>query len=154
MEYVIMTLLVVFDQWSKIAIQNNPSMHGHVKVIDSFLYITYVKNYGAAWSMLDGKVMFLVGVSLVELAVLVYVMYKFKKEKQTLAKWSIVLMIAGAIGNLIDRIQLGYVRDFIATYPFGYAFPIFNVADVCLSVGVILLAIIMLKEDTSTKKEK
>lgn len=154
MEYVMMALLVVIDQWSKIWIQNTPSMHGHVEVIPNFLYITYVKNTGAAWSILEGKQMFLVIISVLEIILLVYFMLKFKKKNETIAKWSIVLMIAGAIGNLIDRMMLGYVRDFVSTYPFGYAFPVFNIADVCLTVGVILLAIYILIEDSKDEKKE
>ncbi len=56
-------------------------------------------------------------------------------------------MIGGAAGNMIDRIWLGYVRDFFDFYPFGYNFPVFNVADIALTIGVIMLILASLKED-------
>lgn len=102
--------------------------------------ITYVQNTGAAWSILEGKMLFFYLVSII--AVIAMVLYfKSLKENQYLSKIGIVLMISGTLGNFIDRLTLGYVRDFLDFIIFGYDFPIFNIADMCLcfGIGIILL---------------
>ena len=78
-------------------------------------------------------------------------MQKAKKEHLKLSKTALAMMIAGAAGNLIDRLMLNYVRDFLHFYPFGYDFPVFNVADCALTIGVILLIIGMLKGEGEEK---
>ena len=154
MELAIIIMTIILDQISKYWIQINPSLHSHIEIIPNFLYITYVKNTGAAWSMLSNQTLFLIIISIIETIVLIYFLVKYMKKKgkeNLLYRISLSLMIGGAIGNLIDRIQLGYVRDFIDTYPFGYNFPVFNIADSALSIGVVLLIIQFLLEE---RKEK
>ena len=152
MELIIILSVIILDQISKYWIQMNPSLHTHIEIIPNFLYITYVKNTGAAWSMLSNQTVFLIIISIIETIILIYFLIKCKKNKDSkLYLISLSLMIGGAIGNLIDRIQFGFVRDFIDTYPFGYNFPVFNIADSALTIGVILLLIQFVLEE---RKEK
>ncbi len=152
MYYLIMIVVFILDQASKYYIQYTPSLHGQIELIPHFLYITYVKNTGVAWSMLSGKRIFLIIIGVIETAVLIYFFLKMKKEKKKVYCIALALMIAGAIGNLYDRCLLGYVRDFIDTYPFGYNFPVFNIADSALCIGVGILLIVMLIEERNEKK--
>ena len=152
MELGIIAIVFILDQITKYWIQNTPAMHTHIEVIKNFLYITYVKNTGAAWSMLENQTVFLIVIAVIETIILIYFLLKVRKDKSKLLYTiALSLMIGGAIGNLYDRIQFGFVRDFIDTYPFGYNFPVFNIADSALTIGVILVLIQMFLEE---RKEK
>jgi signal peptidase II len=114
-------------------------------VITNFFYLTNVNNYGAAWSILNGNRLFLIVVSLVALAII----YKYFIEKEKLNSTKVILfslLFGGIIGNLYDRIFLGYVVDYIGFIIFGYKFPIFNLADTFIVVSVILISFLILKE--------
>ena len=99
-------------------------------------------NTGAAWGIFSGKVWQLVGVSAIMIVGL-FVFNHFVKNKNTFYNISFGLIIGGALGNMFDRITLGYVRDFIFL-DFIPKFPIFNIADSCLCVGAIMLAVFVL----------
>lgn len=141
MIWILIVLLIVADQVTKALIAASPEQFGNLEVIHDFFYITYVKNTGAAWSMLAGQRVFLSLLAAVAILVMIFYMNKMLKEDNKLSAFALALMIAGAAGNLIDRLMFGYVRDFLNFYIFGYDFPVFNVADICLSVGVFLLII-------------
>ena len=141
MIWILIVLLIVADQGTKALIAASPEQFGNLEVIHDFFYITYVKNTGAAWSMLAGQRVFLSLLAAVAILVMIFYMNKMLKEDNKLSAFALALMIAGAAGNLIDRLMFGYVRDFLNFYIFGYDFPVFNVADICLSVGVFLLII-------------
>lgn len=114
--------------------------------LTSFLYITYVKNIGAAFSMLKGNVFFLIIISFIALNILFH--FYNKENKISKIKYvSYCLLIGGIIGNLIDRIFYNSVIDYIGVIIFKYHFPIFNFADICIVIGCILLFILSLKED-------
>ena len=114
------------------------------EIIQNFFYFTYSHNYGAAWGMLQGKLTFFYGISFLAAIGIVYSFIE-SKPYQKLTRFGLVVFFSGMIGNLIDRVTLGYVRDFIDFIIFGYDFPIFNIADiaVCLGVGFIVLDIII-----------
>lgn len=152
MYYFIILVVFLFDQVSKYYIQVTPALHGSIEIIPKFLYITYCKNTGIAWSMLSGKRLFLIVVGLIEIGVLIYFFIEKMKTKDKWYCFSLALMIGGAVGNLYDRCVLGYVRDFIDTYPFGYNFPVFNIADAALCIGVGIILILMLLEERNEKK--
>lgn len=149
MEWLLIALLIAADQVSKALISSNPSAYANIEVIRDFFYITYVKNTGAAWSMMAGQRALLSVIAAVAIGVMLLYMQKAKRKKEHLTVLALALMAAGAAGNLIDRLLLGYVRDFLNFYIFGYDFPVFNVADICLCVGVglLILATILEKED-------
>lgn len=152
MYYFIILVVFLLDQVSKYYIQVTPALHGSIEIISKFLYITYCKNTGIAWSMLSGKRLFLIVVGLIEIGVLIYFFIEKMKTKDKWYCFSLALMIGGAVGNLYDRCVLGYVRDFIDTYPFGYNFPVFNIADAALCIGVGIILILMLLEERNEKK--
>jgi len=135
---IIVSIIVFIDQITKYLIANN-SLFTNFCVIKNFFYITYAENTGMAWSLLSGKQALLSLISAIAIGVMIwYLLYK-KPRKFTYI--GVLLMIGGAIGNLIDRLVLNYVRDFLNFYIFGYDFPIFNVADCALVIGVIILFI-------------
>ncbi|WP_394232590.1 signal peptidase II [Niallia oryzisoli] len=148
--YIIALLAVLFDQWTKWLIVKNMELGERITVIDNFLYITSHRNRGAAWGILQGQMWFFYVITVVVIIAIIYYLKKSEKESP-LFKFSLALMLGGAIGNFIDRVVRQEVVDFIHTYPFGYNFPIFNIADSSLVIGVAILIIYMLLEE---KKEK
>jgi signal peptidase II len=106
-----------------------------ITVIKDFFWLTYLKNTGAAWSMLEGQQWFFIILSSVACVVIGYFFLKSDK-KQVWLRYALIFMFVGAFGNLIDRITVGGVRDFLSFNLFGYMFPVFNVADMSLNVGV------------------
>jgi len=139
MEFIWIVILMVIDQVSKFVIAGNPAKFSNLEIIPGFFYLTYVKNTGAAWSMLAGQRTLLSLIAAIAIIAMTLALKKMRKKKNRLASAALVLMIAGAAGNLADRLMFGYVRDFLHFYPFGYDFPVFNFADMCLCVGVGLL---------------
>lgn len=139
--------VVAIDQitkiWAEGALFNNS-----ITIIKDFFYLTYATNTGAAWSIFAGKINFFIIITLIAIVVLGY---WFSKSKRLITQTALVLMIAGAFGNFIDRLMFGYVRDFLDFYIFGYDFPIFNVADSFLCIGVALLFIDIIIEEVYGK---
>jgi len=151
MEALIIGICLILDQVTKYWIQETRPMD--VEVISHFFYITYVRNTGAAWSMLSGQQVLLSLIAAAAIGVMFYFLMKERKKPNSrLMRIALSLMIAGAAGNLIDRLMLNYVRDFLHFYPFGYDFPVFNVADMCLTIGVCLLILQTLLDDSSERK--
>lgn len=144
----IITLLI--DQITKNIIQSYYKIGQCLTIIKKFINICYVNNYGAAWSILNNKSFLLIVVSLIALIIIYRFMYIFKSNKRNNIAFG--LLLGGILGNLIDRIFLGYVRDFIDMYIFSYDYPVFNVADIAVVIGVILLIVAIIKgEDGSDK---
>lgn len=137
-------IIIALDQITKFVIQSNMDLH-HVEIIKGFFSLTYAENTGMAWSLLSGKQAFLSVVSAIAIGVMIW--YVLFKNPDRLTKFALSMMIGGAIGNLIDRVFLNYVRDFLDFIIFGYDFPIFNLADSALTIGVVLLFIAALKEE-------
>lgn len=143
----IIVSVLMLDLVTKITVQTSLELHRQIPIIENFFYITYAKNTGAAWSMLSGKQFFLIAISMIGVIIFLYMYFK-TPEQDKFGKVCLSLMIAGAAGNLIDRVTLGYVRDFLDFVIFGYDFPIFNVADMALCIGIVLLLVqILLKKD-------
>lgn len=139
----LMILTIVFlviDIVSKIVVSNLMEVHESIMVINDFFYITYVRNTGAAWSILADKTWLIIFISLIIVGFIGFYVYRNRpKSKFEIVGYSMIL--AGAIGNLTDRIILGYVIDFLDFYIFGYSYPIFNLADTFIVIGVLLLVI-------------
>lgn len=149
LNFLLFALLAVIDQLTKYLISNSLTLYEKIKVIDNFFYLTHTHNTGAAWSILSGgRFFFIVTASAVVIAIFVY-LYK-QKKLNLLLKIALILIAAGAFGNLLDRILYGYVIDFLDFYIFGYDFPVFNFADCCLTIGVGLMII----DTLFTKEEK
>ncbi|NQH33599.1 signal peptidase II [Streptococcus suis] len=137
------------DQLVKAWTVANIELHTSREFLTGFMSLTYLRNYGAAWSILQGQQWFFTIVTVVVMIGLVW--YYVKNIKgNLLTLFSLSLMMAGALGNFIDRLRLGYVVDMFHLDFIN--FPVFNVADMCLSVGVGLLFICILKEESNGSK--
>ena len=150
--YLLAVLIILLDQWTKWIIVKQMELGESIEVITNFLYITSHRNRGAAWGILEGQMWFFYIITVVVIIGIVYYMQKWAKGK-ILASVALALMLGGAIGNFIDRLFRQEVVDFVDVYIFGYDFPIFNIADSSLVIGVILLMIWMLIEERMAKKE-
>ncbi|MDO4702025.1 MAG: signal peptidase II [Erysipelotrichaceae bacterium] len=138
---------VLSDFLTKHYISTNLKLYETIEVIPNFFDITYVLNDGAAWSILKGQIIFFYIISVIALGVLVF-MYLKTYHNDGLSKFGIVLMIGGTIGNFIDRLRFQYVIDFLS-FQFGsYHFPVFNLADSFLVIGVgcLILSMLLKKE--------
>lgn len=129
---------LLLDQIIKIIVITNMNLYDSINVINNFFNITYVRNNGAAWSILSGNTMLLIVISLVALG-LIYFYFIKDKNLTRLENFSYGLLMGGTIGNLIDRIIYGYVIDYLDFKIFSYNFPVFNLADICIVMGVILI---------------
>lgn len=142
-------IALVIDQITKSLMQ---IYDVHFNIINGFLSLNYIQNTGAAWSILEGKQYLLIGISIVML-ILVYNM-SFSYDNNRLNNITFGLLFGGIIGNLIDRVFYGIVRDFIDINVFGYDFPVFNIADMAIVFGVIILLIGTLKGELKKWKSK
>ena len=138
---IILSLIFFFiDSLSKHLIINKIPLGISNEVINNFFYITHINNKGAAFSILNGKTIFLIVISIIVIIILLNYIRK-NNIKDKLSIISISLVIGGSLGNLFDRITKGYVVDFLDFHIFGYNFPVFNIADTFVTVGVFLLFI-------------
>lgn len=133
-------LCILIDQITKLIVTTNINLNNSITIINNFFSLTYVKNYGAAWSILSGNRLLLIIIALISLF-LIYHFFIKNKELKTLEIITYGLLIGGIIGNLIDRIIFGYVIDFFDFLIFNYNFPVFNFADIfiVLSAGLIII---------------
>ena len=144
---IVAIVILIIDQLTKKIITATMNIGDSYEVIPHFLNITSHRNNGAAWGILSGKMGFFYIITLVILVVLV--LFYIKEAKYNLfMQVAITLLFAGALGNFIDRVFNGEVVDFIDTNIFGYDFPIFNIADSSLTIGVIFVIIALLKDTT------
>ena len=134
---IIIAILILIDQLTKLYAINVVKPQGFVEVIDNFYYFTYVENRGAAFGMMQNKQLFFIIITVVIFAVLGYVLAKYKIEGK-LFYTATVLIFAGGIGNLIDRIFRGYVVD---SLQFSFFPPVCNLADYYITVGAVMLII-------------
>ena len=145
-KYIILVLatvvLAAIDQLTKyIVVQKIPLGTG-VPVIKDVFEIFYIRNTGSAWGMLSQHTTLLIIVSLIEFALIIYIFHNVSGDKKYLPICVLcTFILGGAVGNLIDRIRLGYVVDFL--YFKLIDFPVFNVADIYVTVSVIVLIILM-----------
>lgn len=150
---VLIVVLTVCDQILKLLVNQNIDMYETIEVIKlgsaKIFSLTHVRNDGAAWSIMAGKSWFLIGLPIIIIAIgLVYLFYIRNKSKFEIISLSI--MIAGGVGNLIDRIRLREVIDYIKFEPIE--FPVFNFADICVVIGGILFCINVLILEEKRKK--
>ncbi len=149
----ILGIVIIFlDQVTKLLVVKFMELGESIPLIDGFLYLTSHRNEGAAWGMLQGR-MWLFYIITVFVIVVLVIFYKREAKTSLLLQISLVLLMSGAIGNFIDRLFFQKVVDFVDTVIFGYDFPIFNVADASLTVGVILMMIQIFFFDKGDKNE-
>lgn len=133
-------IVLVFDQILKFIIRSKLVLNETINVIANFFNITYVENDGAAWNILSGNKIILI---LIALLVLFFIFYYFVFNKK-LNKIEVIaysLFIGGLLGNLWDRVFIGRVIDYLDFKIFGYNFPVFNLADMCIVLGVLIIII-------------
>lgn len=132
-------IIVIIDQLSKFIIRNNLSQLQKLWLIEDYLYLTFLKNRGAAFGILQGQ---LILFFLITIFFFIFIIYLYQKElPQTfLVKIAISFLLGGSTSNLIDRILMKYVTDFIGLNLFDfYQLPIVNIADIFISTGVLIL---------------
>ncbi len=155
-------LLVVADQLIKIWAYNVLAAVGTISVIPGVFSLTYVENPGAAWGIFKGATWYLIAMPIVVIALIVGYLIR-KKIKNGWMLWSAMLIIAGGVGNLIDRINVfgrtpltainsdKFVIDYLQVKFFN--FPVFNLADCCITIGGVLLVLYILIDDFRARKQ-
>lgn len=147
---VIILLGIIVDIVTKVIFARVLGGGNDIVLIPNLLIFTYVENTGAAFGMLGGKTWFLIIVTIV--FIVAFVLFDiYNHSNNPLYIWGVGLIISGAIGNFIDRIFLGYVRDFISIRFFSF---VFNIADMWITFGIIIFAIYLFVSMIEEAKEK
>lgn len=146
----IAVIVLLLDHVTKAVMETLFNYGVSYKVIKNFFYITNYHNTGAAWGIFSNRILIIILIT-AALALIIYrFMYSFERNKRNILAFG--LLIGGMSGNLLDRLLFGYVRDFLDFKLFGYDYPIFNIADSAIVIGVILLIIAIIKgEDTKNE---
>lgn len=147
---IIMCSCIFIDQLIKIIVRIFVDLNDSYVIINNFFYLTRVHNLGAAWGILAGNRYFLIFVALIFIIIFYFIFIKDKKITNFEAI-SYGILLGGIIGNLIDRLIYGYVIDYLDFYPFGYNYPVFNFADMCIVISIVLVVIKMIKDDHNGK---
>jgi signal peptidase II len=138
---IVTAIIVIFDQASKLHIDYHFDLYESVPVIPGLFSLTYIRNQGAAFGILANsslRVPFFISVSVIAMLGILWFLKK-RHDHQRLGNLALAFVFSGALGNLIDRVRLGEVIDFIDVYWRQYHWPAFNVADSAITVGVALL---------------
>lgn len=149
---ILIALLTALDQFTKYMIQTSFELYESKEVIDGVLSFTYVQNRGMAWGMFQGKIPVFAIFTAVILILAFRVLYNVVDEKRyCFVKYVVIFLISGGLGNLIDRLTLGYVVDFIHATIID--FPVFNVADIYVTVSMfaMMIALFVYKNDDLDK---
>lgn len=158
--FVSILLIVILDQWTKFLILDHFDYGESVVLIQNFFSLTYVRNTGAAFGFLANanpafRVPFFMAVPIIAMVILGFLYRDLPKD----SRWkslALGMVTGGAIGNLIDRVRLGFVVDFLDFhYKTDYYFPAFNVADmaICIGVGILLLSTFERKKEIEPVKK-
>lgn len=146
--FVLILFLLIADQVTKALISRNIILNTSKEVIPGFFHLVHIRNKGAIFGFFSqsGNRFVFLFLTLASLAALSLVVYYFfnASPKERLFKLSLTLIMAGALGNFIDRIFKGYVIDFLDVSVKGWHWPSFNVADSCISIGAVLLIFVFL----------
>ncbi|WP_373895953.1 signal peptidase II [Virgibacillus natechei] len=151
--YIIALVIIAIDQVTKWMVVRTMDLGEQRTIIENFFYLTSHRNSGAAWGILEGKMLIFYIVTAIVVIGIIYYMQTYAKESRGLAI-GLSFVLGGAIGNFIDRLFHQEVVDFFDFIIFGYNFPIFNIADSALTVGVIFIIIATIIDETKTKKGK
>ncbi|HSB05343.1 MAG TPA: signal peptidase II [Thermodesulfobacteriota bacterium] len=149
-------LVLSLDQFTKHTVQKNLPLHHRVEVIPGFFNLTHVRNAGGAFGILGGRksgwgTLFFVGVSVLAVGSILFLVRRMKEDEKILTL-SFSLVLAGAIGNLIDRLRYGEVIDFLEFYLSSFFWPAFNIADSAICIGIGLMAFELLIGDHKRSK--
>lgn len=149
--YTVALFYMLLDQIIKLIVVNNMNLLQEIKIIPNFFSLYYLKNTGAAFSILGNKTLLLILISILCLIVL----KNYIKKLQRVTKLTIIslgIMIGGIIGNFFDRVIYQAVIDYLSFNFFGYSFPVFNIADIGITIGACLLIIDLIIEEKEKKK--
>ncbi len=142
MIFILPIILILIDQLSKYIIEMN--LGKEITILPKVFYIDYVQNRGAAFGILQNRqYIFIIITTIVYISIIIY-LAKYYKNMRHIKVFSLILIFSGAIGNLIDRIRIGYVIDFFDFRIIN--FPVFNFADIFIVVGCILFSFLLLRE--------
>ena len=143
LKYAIFVVFILLaDQLTKLWVVKTIPLYGQVDFLPGVLGLTYVQNTGAAWSMFSGQQWLFALVFVVFTAAILYEFFKAPMPFTTLERWLIAAIYGGGLGNMLDRVRLGYVVDMLETE--FMEFPVFNVADCFISCGCIALVVHMI----------
>ena len=136
-------LVVLLDQITKVWVDKTMRVYDNQSIIPGILDLHYIRNTGAAFGFLSGshegfRVPFFILVSVVAVGIILFLFYRLE-DSEVMMPVALSLVLGGAIGNLVDRIRLGEVIDFILVHYKTFRWPAFNVADIAITVGVFLL---------------
>lgn len=147
-------IIFIIDQFIKTLAFNYLN---NITIIPGFFGLIFAKNKGAAFSILWGNRWLIVAITILILCFLVHAVLKERKDiKKYIDFYDVIygLLFGGIIGNLFDRILRGYVIDYISLNIFNYSFPIFNIADIAITIGVILMIVYILFFESNENKEE
>jgi signal peptidase II len=144
--FILPIILILLDQISKYAVKS--TLGEPITILPKVFYIDYVENRGAAFGIFQNKQYIFILISIIICAAIIIYLIKYHKTMKLIMRFSLILIFSGAVGNLIDRIRIGYVIDFFDFRLIN--FPVFNFADIFIVVGCILFSFLLLK-DTSNK---
>ncbi|MBR2246691.1 MAG: signal peptidase II [Bacilli bacterium] len=150
--YSVAAILLIIDQFVKLLIKTKMKVLTEIKIIPNFFSIYYVKNKGAAFSILNGKTYIFIIVAIL----LLFLIDRYLKEEK-FTKLSIIslgMIIGGIVGNLIDRLLYHSVIDYLSFNIFGYNFPVFNIADIGITVGCLLYIIELIRRSINESKSR
>lgn len=151
--YGICSIILLIDQVIKMFITIKMKLYQVITIIPGFFRIHYVRNTGAAFSILEGSRYLLIGFAIVVFLCLQRYISK-TKMKRKLEIVSLGLLMGGLVGNLIDRLLYGYVIDYLSCSFGTYQFPVFNIADIAIVVGIVLFVFDIINQEVKTKKKK
>lgn len=150
MYYIIIALVLISDQVVKGLVTGSMAVGQSIPLIDKVFYLTYVQNTGAAFSNFEGQRILLISVTSVMIAALIFYLVKKRHDEHWTLLAALALIIAGGLGNLLDRIRLGYVVDM-----FDFQFwPVFNIADIGVCVGCGFMVLYVFISGRENGKEK
>lgn len=153
--YLIAIVIVAIDHWTKWLVVKNMELGERIVLIDPTFALLSHRNRGAAWGMLEGQMWLF---TIVTIIVVIGILYYFHKEAKgkPLFQISLMVLLGGTLGNFIDRIFRGEVVDFadVLIPVINYDFPIFNIADAALTIGVVMLIIVLFLEEKAEKAAK
>lgn len=145
------SIALAIDQITKMIASIYLTINQEVVIIPNFFSLTLCHNEGAAWGILNNASWLIIICTIIAIFIIYHFIYCFKKNNRNNIAFG--LLYGGLAGNLIDRIIFNYVRDFFDFYLFGYNYPVFNIADICIVIGVILFIYAVIKgEDLNDNK--
>ncbi|GGA16404.1 signal peptidase II [Psychrobacillus lasiicapitis] len=152
--YGIAAIVIALDQWTKWLIVKNMELGERIPILDPYIALLSHRNKGAAWGMLQGQFGLFAIITVIVIIGIIYYFHKEAKGKPVF-QVGLMMLLGGAIGNFIDRVWRREVVDFadVLIPIINYDFPIFNVADAALSIGVVMVIIFIIKEERAEKKK-